>query len=287
MRWAEIVVKCPAESAEAVTAQLMEIGCKGVSEQGIAARTLIGFLPESDNPALAVETLIANTSRFAEFGLSPVGEIAWSFAAEEDWSNAWRKYFVPVEIGDRLVIKPTWEEYAGDPNRVVVEIDPGQAFGTGGHQTTRLCLKALERTIRTGMIVADIGTGSGILAIAAAKLGASIVHATDIDSLPREVARENAVLNGLSGRVIVHEMDAFDEEAQNCDLVVANIIADIIIELTQSMFARLKPGGTLIASGIIDDRLQEVLTAFAEVGLVNPQIDEDEIWRAVTVQRTS
>jgi ribosomal protein L11 methyltransferase len=190
-----------------------------------------------------------------------------------------------LEIGKRLVIKPSWETYNADPNRVVVEIDPGQAFGTGGHQTTRLCLGALEQYAEPGMVVADIGTGSGILAIAAAKLGASVVHATDIDRLPREIARENVARNGLEGRVFIHEMDAFDAAAHDCDLVVANIIALTVIELTPSIAERLKPGGLFISSGIVDERLPDVLAALDATGFNVLEVREDEIWRAVAARK--
>jgi ribosomal protein L11 methyltransferase len=280
MRWAEIIIEVPSESAEAVIALLMDAGCHGVAERGSDPRSIVGYLPASDTFTAALDDLEDKLARLSEFGLSAPTDITLKYADEADWANEWKKYFKPVEIGSRLVIKPSWESYDADPSRVVVEIDPGQAFGTGGHPTTRLCLTALERYIQPGMVVADIGTGSGILSIAAARLGASLVHASDIDSLPRTVARENVARNGLDQIVKIHEMDEFDRLARDCDLVVANIIAMTVVELTPSIRERLKPGGIFIASGIVDDRLDDVLAVLAANGFELLESLSDEIWRA-------
>jgi ribosomal protein L11 methyltransferase len=288
MRWAEIIVDTPPESVEAVTAILLEAECHGVSEKaspGGGTRTVVGFFPVSDQFTEMLDDLEQRLMDLPRFGLLAPLDITLKHAEEADWANEWKKYFKPLEIGKRLVIKPSWETYNADPNRVVVEIDPGQAFGTGGHQTTRLCLGALEQYAEPGMVVADIGTGSGILAIAAAKLGASVVHATDIDRLPREIARENVARNGLEGRVFIHEMDAFDAAAHDCDLVVANIIALTVIELTPSIAERLKPGGLFISSGIVDERLPDVLAALDATGFNVLEVREDEIWRAVAARK--
>jgi ribosomal protein L11 methyltransferase len=284
MRWAEIIVEAPADSSEAITALLFEIGCHGVAERGSENRSITGFLPVSDQLSSFLDPLEARLRQLPEFGLSAPTDITLKYVEDTDWANEWKKYFKPVEIGKRLVIKPSWETYDADPSRVVVEIDPGQAFGTGGHATTRLCLAALEKYVQPGMVVADIGTGSGILAIAAAKLGAEVVHATDIDMLPRKVSRENVEMNGLGDKVIVHEMDAFDAVARGCDLVVANIIAMTVVELTPSIRERLKPGGIFIASGIVDDRLPEVLAGLETSGFTLLETCEEDVWRA-TVAR--
>jgi ribosomal protein L11 methyltransferase len=244
----------------------------------------VGYLPASDTFTAALDDLEDKLARLPGFGLSAPTDITLKYAEEADWANEWKKYFKPVEIGSRLVIKPSWESYDADPSRVVVEIDPGQAFGTGGHPTTRLCLSALERYVRPGMVVADIGTGSGILSIAAARLGASLVHATDIDSLPRTVSRENVARNSLDETVKIHEMDDFDRLARDCDLVVANIIAMTVIELIPSIRERLKPGGLFIASGIVDDRLDDVLATLAANGFELLESLSEEIWRATISQ---
>src|SRR5579872_7047168 len=148
MRWAEIIIEIPAESAEAVTALLMEAGCHGVSEKGGRSRTIVGFLPVSDQLTAKIDALEERLLRLPDFGLSAPTGITLKHADETDWANEWKKYFKPMEIGKRLVVRPSWETYTADPSRLVVEIDPGQAFGTGGHQTTRLCLAALEDYVR-------------------------------------------------------------------------------------------------------------------------------------------
>jgi ribosomal protein L11 methyltransferase len=159
------------------------------------------------------------------------------------------------------------------------------AFGTGGHPSTRLCLAALEDAVKPGSIVADIGTGSGILAIAAAHLGAARVHATDIDSLPRRIARENVTRSHLESIVAVHEMDSFDAAARGCDVVVANIVADTVIELTPAIFQRLKPLGLFIASGIVEERLPDVDQALRGAGFALLNTLQEEIWRCAVAQR--
>lgn len=291
MRWAELLIEIPSESSEAVTAILLDAGCHGVAEtvkpgQGANSNVrIVGFLPVSDHLTNTLDIIEDRLASLSDFGLSAPTDFTLKHADETDWANEWKKYFKPVEIGKRLVIKPSWETYDKDPTRVIVELDPGQAFGTGGHQTTRLCLAALEDYVQPGMAVADIGTGSGILSLAAAKLGAATVHATDIDSLPREIARENVRRNSLTDRIHIHEMDVFDVQAQNCDLVVANIIAMTIIELTPSIHDRLKPGGLFIGSGIVEDRLPEVLTALEVNGFQWIETREEEIWRAVVARR--
>src|SRR5262249_31456118 len=174
-----IDVVVPAESAEAVSALLLEAGSPGISESGEDTRTFTGFLPVTEDLIPAYEALEDKLARLPDAGLSAPLECTLSYAGDEDWADAWKKHWKPVEFGKRLVIKPSWEDYHGDPSRIVVELDPGMAFGTGGHPTTKLCLEALEDYVKPGSIVADIGTGSGILSLAATKLGASRVHATD------------------------------------------------------------------------------------------------------------
>ena len=281
MRWAEISIPAPAESAEAVTAHLLEMGCRGVSETGTNPVILTGYLPTVEGIQSKLETLKERLSEFPTHGLPRAGEITIRCVEEADWANEWKKHFKPIEIGDRLVVKPSWETYHGDTRRLVIELDPGMAFGTGGHPSTRLSLMALERAVKPGDIVADIGTGSGILAIAAAKLGASRVHATDIDSLPRTIARENLNRGGLQSIVSVHEMEDFDREARRCNVVVANIVADTIIELIPSVRERLRPGGTFICAGIVEDRLPDVIAALQAGGFTIVETLSEEIWRCL------
>jgi ribosomal protein L11 methyltransferase len=286
MQWVEILIEIPAESAEAVTALLLEFGSQGVAEIGGDPRILTGFLPESDDLLARLDDLDDRLARLTDYGLSAPLNLSYRHVEDADWANEWKRHFRPLEIGRRLVIKPSWETYERDPDRLVIELDPGMAFGTGTHPTTALCLEALEDYVTAGSVVADIGCGSGILSLAAARLGAAKVHATDIDPLPRQIARENVARNGLEERITIHAMEAFDAAARDCDLVVANIIASVILELIPSVYARLKPGGLFIACGIVEERLPEVVQALAQAGFTVGETRSREVWRAIVSSRS-
>ncbi len=186
--------------------------------------------------------------------------------ADADWAEIWKKYYKPFRIGSHLVVKPTWEAYEVQPVDVVIELDPGMAFGTGTHETTNMCMELLEKNLNGGMRVMDVGTGSGILAIAAAKLGAEHVLAIDIDPDAVKVARENVALNRAEARVRVVCGDLVKGETMPCDLAVANIVADAICMLAGPLTRHLATGGLLICSGIIREREKDVLDAAAKAG---------------------
>jgi len=185
---------------------------------------------------------------------------------EEDWAHEWKKYFKPMRIGKNFVVKPSWEEFVPQQGQVVIEIDPGMAFGTGTHATTSLCLQAIEEHVKPDQLVFDIGTGSGILAIAAAKLGAK-VQAGDIDKLAVKIARENVMLNGLEDRVEVRAGNLGEVFTGRADVVVANIIAEVIIELLPQLPSLMKPEGIFLACGLIAERVKEVTGKMEEQGL--------------------
>lgn len=186
--------------------------------------------------------------------------------ADEDWSENWKKYYKPFRIGSHLVVKPTWEPYQAQQEDLVIELDPGMAFGTGTHETTNMCMQLLEKHLQNGMRVMDVGTGSGILAIAAARLGAKQVLAIDIDPSAVKVANENVTLNGVQDQVRVVVGDLCKSEAMPCDLAVANIVADAICMLAGPLTRHLEKDRLLICSGIIREREQDVMNAALQAG---------------------
>ncbi len=204
---------------------------------------------------------------------------------EADWNSAWKQYFHPVRVGRSIVVKPTWEKYEEQEGDLVLELDPGMAFGTGTHHTTCLCLEKLEETVKSGQTVFDVGTGSGILAIAAAQLGAGKVLAIDLDGVAVKVAGENVALNGLDDLITVREGDLLSAVEGQADLIVANIIASVICDLLPDIPAKLAPGGVFIDGGIIAERLGEVRAAAQASGMAVESIDERANWALVSMRR--
>ncbi len=279
MRWAEMTVVCDSDATDAVSYAFIEAGCGGVMLSGTNPVTIQGSLPVTDELMLRVTGLREHLERLEEFGLPPLLDgMTLRYAEEEDWANAWKQYFKPLRIGKRLIVKPSWEYFLPTGDDLILELDPGMAFGTGGHPTTRLCMEALEERMTPGMVVADIGTGSGILSLAAARLGATKVWATDSDLLPRKIAKENIARNELEDVVEIMELEPFDKAAHGCDLIVANIVANTIIELADSIAPRLKPGGIFIASGIVEEHHDNVRDALAAVGLSLLETKREDIW---------
>ncbi len=205
-----------------------------------------------------------------EFGLKQV--------REEDWAEAWKRYFKPERIG-KIVIKPSWEDYTPNDGEIIIELDPGMAFGTGTHPTTRICLKLLQEIITSQTEMLDVGTGSGILALAGAKLGAKKINAIDIDTVAIRVALENIRRNRMEGLIDVCESDLLDRPLDSkFNLVVANIITNAILELIPQLEKVLKPGGILIASGIIEERFPEVLEYLTKLGFEDVKCVCEEGW---------
>ncbi len=182
----------------------------------------------------------------------------------EDWSESWKKSFKPIRLGDHIVICPGWLEYEKQPDDKVIEIDPGMAFGTGTHETTGMCAALIEKYVQPGQRVIDIGTGSGILAIVAAHMGAKEVLATDLDAVAVRVAAENAALNGFGDKIDCRCGDLLDVVDASGDVVIANIIADVILMLAKPVRARIVPNGVFICSGIAIDRREDVRRALLE-----------------------
>lgn len=202
---------------------------------------------------------------------------------EKDWAENWKRYFKPVEIGEKLAVCPTWENYRRNGNRTVLKIDPGAAFGTGTHATTRLCLEMMQDFISGGERVLDVGCGSGILGIAAALLGAAETVGVDIDPLAARVANENAELNGVGDVCRFFEGNLTDTVHGEYDVCFANIVADTVIELLKSAGGCLKPGGIMLCSGIIDARKQDVLAAASGFEMLRER--EKDGWCAMMFAR--
>ncbi|HYH02515.1 MAG TPA: 50S ribosomal protein L11 methyltransferase, partial [Bacillota bacterium] len=200
---------------------------------------------------------------------------------EDDWAQAWKAYFKPERIG-KVVIKPSWEEYHPVAGEVIVELDPGMAFGTGNHPTTRLCIEQLQELIDGPLTMLDLGTGSGILSVVGAKLGATRVTASDIDPVAVRVARENVAANRVEDTVTVTEANLLQgHSVVQYDLVVANIIADIIVRLIPDVPNVLKPQGLFLASGIIAERSEEVQQALTAAGFVIQKVAARDNWVAI------
>lgn len=202
---------------------------------------------------------------------------------EEDWANNWKEYYKPLHIGKSVVIKPCWEDYEPQPGEKIIELDPGAAFGTGSHETTSMCIELIEEVINPGDTALDIGCGSGILAIAACRLGAESAVAVDIDELAVKTTMENAELNKITNITAI-EGNLTDRVSGKFDLVIANIVADVIISLVPDIPAFLKENGTFICSGIIHDRADEVKEAIFKGGFTIVKELQKKDWHAFEVK---
>jgi ribosomal protein L11 methyltransferase len=315
----EISVESDSEAAEAVSELFNRFNGGGYEEDseageaggGGAVIEATGFddfnQPIDGQYKVVVKTYLkpgergANVRRQIEEGLwylsriYPIPDPKFTILREEDWAHAWKKFYRPMRIGQRVVLKPSWEEFTPQPGDLVVELDPGMAFGTGLHPTTRLCVAALEETVHPGDRVLDVGTGSGVLSIVAAKLGAGAIVATDIDPIAVDVTRENAAINGLTlapaGVIDVRLASIPAGMAGRFQVVVANILAEVIAGLFDSKYENvpllepLAADGTMILSGIIEERAFLVEEAVARHGLQIVRRLQEGDWLALFVRR--
>lgn len=237
------------------------------------------YLSEDKN---APETIEMLKSRFASLGVKvSVSAVGLN---EEDWANCWKKYYKPVEIGKNIAIVPMWESYENTDKRVLVRMDPGMAFGTGTHETTALCAELIERYITAGVRALDVGTGSGILAILASKLGAKEVDALDIDANAVKVAIENCEQNGVNN-VRCLQSDLIRSASGKYDFISANIVADIIIRMAENVGDYLADDGVLVVSGIIEPQAEQVVSVFAAKGMtLVDKLDKND-WNAFVFKK--
>ena len=203
----------------------------------------------------------------------------------DDWIDVWKKHFRPIHIGKRVVIVPEWIDYAKADREVAVLLDSNMAFGTGEHETTSMCLEYLQEYLKEGDTCIDVGCGSGILGISAALLGAKLSYLTDIDPIAVESSKHNALKNGVSERVIVAHSNLLDDSEIKGDIMLANITAEILVLLAPSIPKNLKEGGTLILSGILNDRVDKVKSAFGAAGLITVSEKHKGEWCALVLRR--
>jgi ribosomal protein L11 methyltransferase len=272
--WLEISVRVDGEAAEAVSELFNRYGRGGAV---IEHRLADGLGAHDDVDDWAVKAYIPvddlALKRKIEEGLWHLGQLypipdpAFAVLGERDWAGAWKAHYAVLHIGRRTVIVPKWQSYDPCPGEVVIVLDPGMAFGTGTHPTTQLCLTALEDVIGPGMRVLDLGAGSGILSIAAAKQGAVSVHALDIDDIAIASALKNVAENGVDD-VVRAAQGSIESASGTYDVVLVNILAAVILRLLEGGLAEaIKPGGTVIASGIIDTQEPEIRAAFRAHGI--------------------
>jgi len=306
MKWTQVMIKTTEEACEAVSEMLTSIGAGGVViedpneirrqlesldlpdyadwrileryDGDVTVKAYFNQEYDPDGLAAEIKERLGSFSQYLDVGKGFAG---YETVDDEDWSEAWKKYYKPFHISKSVVIKPSWEEYAANESEIVIELDPGMAFGTGTHETTRLCAQMLEAYVKEGDHVLDVGCGTGILSIIASKLGASHVDAVDIDEVAVRVTEENCAANRVSQTVSVYKGVLSDLPKVKADVIVANIIADVVIGLSGIVGGYLKKDGILIASGIIRERKQEVIDAYNDKGFELVSTDEMGEWTAV------
>jgi len=284
MIWIEIKIESSGEAAEVIANILNEAGTNGVitGDKG----EIIGYLPDDDLSGKKLEDIKVALNELPQFGLaltSPKIEI--KTVNDEDWASSWKKYYHPVRVGRHIVIKPSWEKIEASPEDIVIELDPGMAFGTGLHPTTQMCLEVLEERLRSGDSVIDVGTGSGILSIAAVKLSAGRVIALDIDPVAVAVAKENIPRNQVAEKIRV-KLGSLDEVQSKADIILANIIAETVIALAKPAFSLLLPEGRYVPSGIIPAEESKVVESLERVGLRIDEIRRKEEWVTIVASKS-
>jgi ribosomal protein L11 methyltransferase len=301
MKWIEIKLRVDGEAAEAVAELLQRYGHQGVSveQEGIMPDSWDeGEVPPAEHlivrAYIAEDEHIENTKSQLETALGhmnmlyPMPEPVYSVVDETDWAEAWKVHYHPIRIGRNILIRPLWAEVEPQSNDIEVALDPGMAFGTGTHPSTQLCLESLEDLVKPDMRVLDLGCGSGILAIAAAKLGAASVYGVDIDPTAVNITLENAAANHVADRITAEtgSLHTALKHANPFDLAVVNILARIIIDMCEHGLGKtIRPGGKAIFSGIIEDQAADVEDALRRTGLNPQQRRQHNDWVVIEAER--
>lgn len=311
MKWSEISIHTTHEAVEAISNILHEAGAGGVviedpfeltkerettygeiyqlnpddyPEEGVIIKA---YLPVNSFLGETVEEIKQAINNLMLYNID-IGrnKITISEVNEEEWATAWKKYYNPVKISERFTIVPTWETYEPvSSDELIIELDPGMAFGTGTHPTTVMCIQALEKTVKKGDVVVDVGTGSGILSIAAAMLGAKRVHALDLDPVAVESAKLNVKLNKVHDVVTVSQNNLLDRIDEQADVIVANILAEIILRFVDDAYRLLRSDGVFITSGIIQTKKQEVKEGLLRAGFTIEETLTMEDWVAFIAKK--
>ncbi|WP_346867874.1 MULTISPECIES: 50S ribosomal protein L11 methyltransferase [unclassified Clostridium] len=307
--WFEVTVLTSSEATEAVAGFLYNCDVEGVSIEDVAdvefkkknlgfadfinesvltieeGAMVKGYFKDSENFMNTLNYIKESVDKLGEFGFDKgEGIVTYHKVNEDDWANNWKQYYKPTKVGEHIVVKPTWEDYEEKPGEVVVELDPGMAFGTGTHETTRMCIKALEKKVEKDTTVFDIGTGSGILSIAAAKLGAKQVVGVDLDPVAVESAKKNLEFNKVNNIQILYG-DLMEVVEGKANIVVANILADIIMFLSEGVRAFIEDEGYFIASGILNTQRDKVTDKLKALDFKIEEVMEDGEWICIIAKK--
>ncbi|MDP1420790.1 50S ribosomal protein L11 methyltransferase [Peribacillus simplex] len=311
MKWSEFAIQTTNEAVEPVSNILHEAGASGVviedplelvkerenvfgeiyhlnpddyPDEGVVIKA---YLPVNSFLGDTIDAIKESINNLLLFDID-LGKnvVSISEVNEEEWATAWKKYYNPVKISERFTIVPTWEDYTPvSSDELIIELDPGMAFGTGTHPTTVMCIQALERTVSPGDLVVDVGTGSGVLSIAAALLDAKRIQSLDLDEVAVQSAIQNVELNNVQDKVSVSQGNLLDGVNEQADIVVANILAEVIMRFTDDVAKVVKPGGYFIASGIIQTKKQDVKDAIIASGFTIEETILMEDWVAIIAKR--
>ncbi|WP_456278231.1 50S ribosomal protein L11 methyltransferase [Bacillus sp. AK128] len=311
MKWSEISIHTTNEAVEPISNILHEAGASGVviedpdelikdreqqfgeiyqlnpgdyPDEGVVVKA---YLPINSFIGETVEEIKEAINTLVSYNID-VGhnKVTITEVNEEDWADAWKKYYNPVKISEKFTIVPTWEDYEKvSTDELIIELDPGMAFGTGTHPTTVMCIQALEDTVKPGNTVIDVGTGSGVLSIAAALLDAKEVRAFDLDEVAVKTAIENTAINKVDQKIIVQQNNLLNDVTGSADIIVANILAEIILRFVDDAYKLVTPGGYFITSGIIQQKKQVVKSALLEAGFEIEETLTMEDWVSFIARR--